>query len=196
MVLEHVNEGKSLSHICERYNYKDTSKLKYWVNLYKKHGEETFINRENGIYRRDTKLLAIARVKNGESIRSVSVDLGLIEPAILGDWIKLYDTEGDMRIQDTYPRKSYLNKDEKYKKTIDKKLEEENIRLKAEIEYLKKSQSLAQKLEDLTTKQKVKVVSELRTGFELKVLLEITKIPLSVYYYQINSIKNETNKYI
>lgn len=195
MVLEHVVDGKSLSHICERYNYKDISKLKYWINLYKQHGEKVFINRETGIYKRDTKLLAINRVQNGESIRSVSVDLGLIEPSILGDWIFKYNNAGEQTIQDTYPRKSYLNKDEKYQKTIDRKLEEENIRLKAEIEYLKKSQSLVQKLEDLTTKQKVLVVSELRTEFNLKVLLEITNIPLSVYYYQINSIKNKSNKY-
>lgn len=67
--------------------------------------------------------------------------------------------------------------------------------MKAEIEYLKKSQSLAQKLEDLTTKAKCEVVRELRTEFDLKVLLEITKIPRSVYYYQINKLENKINKY-
>ena len=46
MCLEHINGGKSLSHICERYNYIDTSKLKYWINLYKRHGEKIFINRD------------------------------------------------------------------------------------------------------------------------------------------------------
>ena len=191
MCLEHLNDGKSLTHICERYNYTDVSKLKYWINLYKKHGEDIFIERERRIYRRDSKILAISRVKNGESIRSVSIDLGLTEPAILGDWIKLYDTDGEQRIQDTYPRKSYLNKDERYKETIDTRLKEENERLKAEIEFLKKSQSLAQKLEDLTTKQKVEVVRELRTKFDLKVLLEIANIPRSVYYYQTKSIDNK-----
>jgi len=95
MCLEHLSDGKSLSHICERYEYKDVSKLKYWINLYKRHGENIFINRENGIYRRDTKLLAISRVKNGESIRSVLIDLGLTEPAILKYWIKLYNNEGE-----------------------------------------------------------------------------------------------------
>ncbi len=195
MCLEHLNDGKSLSHICERYNYTDTSKLKYWINLYKRHGKEIFIERESRIYRRDTKLLAISRVQNGESIRSVAVDLGLTEPAILGDWIKLYKNEGEQRIQDTYPRKSYLNEDERYKKTINKKLSDENERLKAEIEYLKKSQSLAEKLEDLTTKEKVEVVRELRTKYDLKVLLEITNIPKSVYYYQIKAKQNKVNNY-
>jgi hypothetical protein len=79
--------------------------------------------------------------------------------------------------------------------SIDKRLAEENIRLKAEIEYLKKSQSLAQKLEELTTKEKVKVVSELKAEYELKVLLEITGIPLSVYYYNVKAIKDKINKY-
>ena len=195
MCLEHLNEGKSLSHICEKYEYNDISKLKYWINLYKKHGQEIFINLYKKVYMRDTKLLAISRVKNGESIRSVSIDLGLTEPAILGDWIKLYDKEGEQRIQDTYPRKSYLNEDERYKKTIDIKIKEENERLKAEIDYLKKSQSLAQKLEELTTKQKCEVVRELRTRYELKVLLEITNIPKSVYYYQLKVIENKVNNY-
>lgn len=192
---EHIIEGKTLSHISERYDNFPTSSIKYMVKLYKKHGEEPFIERERRIYRRNTKLLLIQRVKKGESIRSVAVDFGLTDPKILADWIKLYDNEGEQRIQDTYPRKNYLNEDERYKSNIDKILSEENIRLKAEIEYLKKSQSLAQKLEDLTTKEKVKVVRELRIKHDLKVLLEITNIPLSVYYYQINSIRNKVNKY-
>lgn len=195
MCVEHIEKRKSLSHICERYEYKDVSKLKYWINLYKKHGKEIFVERERRIYQRDSKIIAIKRVKQGESIRNVSIDLGLTEPAILGDWIKLYDTYGEQRIQDTHPRKSYLNEDERYKKTIDEKLKEENERLKAEIEYLKKSQSLAQKLGDLTTKQKVEVVRELRTKYDLKVLLEITNMSKSVYYYQIKAIKDKKSNY-
>jgi Transposase and inactivated derivatives len=195
MCKEHVEEKKSLSHISEEHDNYDLGRLKYLINLYKRYGEKPFINRENGVYKRNTKLLAISRVKNGETQREVSLDLELIDPSILRDWIKKYDFKGEEAIQDTYPRKSYLNEDEKYKKTIDKKLQDENIRLKAEIEYLKKSQSLAKKLEDLTTKEKVKVVRELRTEYELKVLLEITKIPLSVYYYHIKRIDKKVNKY-
>ena len=36
MCKEHIVEGKSLSHISERYNYKDIRRIKYWINLYKK----------------------------------------------------------------------------------------------------------------------------------------------------------------
>lgn len=195
MCKEHVVEGKSLSHICELHNTRNIDDLKYLVNLYKRYGEEPFLNREIMIYRRATKLLTISRIKNGESIRQVSLDIRLINYKTALDWVKKYDTEGEQSIQDTYPRKNYLNEDERYKKMIDKKLMEENERLKAEIDFLKKSQSLAKKLEELTTKEKVKVVNELRIKYELKVLLEMADIPLSVYYYQLNAIKNKVNKY-
>lgn len=145
MVIEHVNEGKSLSHICERYNYKNASKLKYWINLYKKTWRKHLYKLRKWNIQKRYKIIGNSKSKNGESIKRVSVDLGLIEPAILGDWIKLFETEGKQRIQDTYSRKSYLNEDERYKKTIDKKIEEENKRLKAEIEYLKKIAVLSTK---------------------------------------------------
>lgn len=195
MCKEHVDEGKSLSHVCELHNYHNIDEVKYAVNLYKRYGENPFLNREQNVYRRDTKLLAISRIKNGESLRKVSLDLGLVNYKILSDWVKKYNNEGEQAIKDTYPRKNYLNEDDRYKKMIDKKLKEENERLKAEIDFLKKSQSLALKLEELTTKEKVNVVNVLRTKYELKVLLEMTKMPLSVYYYQVKSIKNEVNKY-
>jgi len=192
---EHILEGKTLSHISERYDNFTISGIKYMIKLYKKHGEEPFNDRERRMYRRNTKLLLINRVKNGESIRSVAVDFGLTDSKILTDWIKLHDEFGEGRIKDTYPRKNYLSEDERYKKAIDKKLKEENERLKAEIDYLKKSHSLTQKLEELTTKDKVKVVRKLRMKYDLKFLLEITNIPLSVCYYQIKSTRNKVNKY-
>ena len=67
--------------------------------------------------------------------------------------------------------------------------------MKAEIEYLKKSQSLARKLEELTTKDKVKIVNELRTEYDLKILLKITVMASSVFYYQLNALKKSNNKY-
>lgn len=112
MCEEHVLNGKSLSHVSELYNGYSISNLKYLINLYKKYGTSAFIDREQGIYNRDTKLLGISRVKHGESIRSVAGDLGLIEPKILADWIKIYDQKGEAFIKDTYPRRSYMVKNQ------------------------------------------------------------------------------------
>lgn len=89
MVEDHLLRGKTLSHISESYENYDVSNIKYYVNLYKKHGSEVFLNREDKVYRRDTKLLSISRVIEGaESIRSVAIDLGLSDPTILADWIR------------------------------------------------------------------------------------------------------------
>ena len=109
MVKANVIDGKSISHAAEMYNY-DIGNLKYLINLYKRHGEEVFINRGRRVYKRDTKLIAISRVLNGESIRSVALDLRLIEPTILGDWVRLYKTKGKDAIKDTYQRQSYMTK--------------------------------------------------------------------------------------
>lgn len=52
-------------------NNKNVDELKYAVNLYKRYGEKPFLNREQNVYRRDTKLLAISRIKNGESLNNL-----------------------------------------------------------------------------------------------------------------------------
>jgi len=43
MCKEHLEENKSLSHISERYNNYDISRIKYFVNLYKRYGEDPVI---------------------------------------------------------------------------------------------------------------------------------------------------------
>ncbi len=64
--------------------------------------------------------MGISRViENKESIRRVALDFGLIEPSILGDWVRLYKQKGEAAIQDTYPRKGYLTKDKRAKVIVD-----------------------------------------------------------------------------
>jgi transposase InsO family protein/transposase-like protein len=196
MCEEHVIKGKSISDASEMYGGYDIGKLKYLINIYKRYGSKAFLNRENGVYKRDTKLLAIDRVKHGESIRSVAIDLGLIDPCILGDWVRLHKQKGEEAIQDTYPRKGYLTKDKRAKAIVDQALVEENERLKAEIEYLKKSRSLTKKLEGVTSEEKTKIVTSLRTKYPLSVLLEVSNMASSVYYYHVSQDKLKVNKYI
>jgi hypothetical protein len=107
----------------------------------------------------------------------------LVDPGILTDWIELYRLKGEGAIQDTNARRNYRNEDERYKETIDQALKEKVTRLEAEIAYLKKSQSLALNLESLTAKRKSKIITELRNQYSLEVLLDITKMPASVYHY-------------
>ncbi len=46
---------KRIKQSSENINHKDD--FKYYINLYKRYGEKLFINRENSVYRRNTKLL-------------------------------------------------------------------------------------------------------------------------------------------
>jgi transposase InsO family protein/transposase-like protein len=196
MCEDHMLRGKSLSHISEKNGNYDITNLKYLINLYKKFGSEVFLNRKDIVYYRDTKLLAISRVQSGkESLRSVALDLGLPDPTILGGWIKVYKAKGESGIQDTYPRKNYVLKDERARQIVDKKLAEENERLRAEIEYLKKSHSLTQRLEGVTSREKTKIVTALRKEFKLEVLLEVSGMASSVYYYHLTAENERIDKY-
>ena len=193
---EHLNKGISLSHLSEQYHNYPVASIKYLVKLYRKHGPKPFFERDKReVYKRDTKLMAIQQVLSGRSLRSVSIDLGLIDPAILRDWVKKYKVEGEEAIQDTYPRANYLLKEDRFKSVVDKKIAAENERLRAEIDYLKKSQSLVKRLEGATIQEKVKIVEELRTKYSLAILLDITGIASSVYYYNLNAAKEKVNKY-
>jgi len=196
MCEDHVLRGKSLSHISEEKGNYDIANLKYLINLYKKFGSEVFLNREDIVYYRDTKLLAISRVKAGkESLRSIALDLGLPDPTILAGWIKVYKAKGESGVQDTYPRKNYVLKDERTRQIVDKKLAEENERLRAEIEYLKKSHSLTQRLEGVTSREKTQIVTELRKVFKLEVLLDLSGMASSVYYYHLAALNERIDKY-
>jgi len=67
--------------------------------------------------------------------------------------------------------------------------------LKAEIEYLKKSRSLTKKLEGVTSKEKAEIVTSLGAEYPLRVLLGISNMASSVYYYHKNENKKKINKY-
>ncbi len=191
----HIEKKMSLSHISEMYGGYHVANIKYAVNLYKRHGEGPFLDRQRRIYKRDTKLLAIGQVLSGRSLRDVGVEHALTDPGIVSDWVKKYQTEGEDAIQDTYPRANYLLKEDRFKAVVDKKIEAENERLRAEIAYLKKSPSLVKRLEGATVQEKVRIVEELRTKHNFKTLLEISRLASSVYYYTINAAKNKKNKY-
>ena len=78
-----------------------------------------------------------------------------------------------------------------------KRLEEENLYLKAELEYSKKIESRCSSKEESTTEEKVKVVSELRLTYPLMILLKISGLAKSVYYYTLSkNDKDDKNKEI
>lgn len=143
IVKKHLEEGVTLKELSEEYGI-HTSNIKFYIALYRKHGDGVFTN-ENGLktYTREFKLKAIKRYINGnESMRAISVDLGLTDPGIVRDWVKKFKAGGEDAIQTSTGRKNYLLHEDRQDKIASDELKERIKYLEAENEYLKKSYSL------------------------------------------------------
>jgi transposase-like protein len=143
IVKKHLEDGVTLKELSEEYGI-HASNIKFYVALYRKHGESVFTN-ENGLktYSREFKLKTIRRYLNGnESMRAIAVDLGLTDPGIVRDWVKKYREGGEDAIQVSTGRKNYLLHEERQDKIASDELKERIKYLEAENEYLKKSYSL------------------------------------------------------
>ena len=90
---------------------------------------------------------------NYESVRQVAIDIGLASDGILHNWLSKFKENGYNVVEKKKGRKpKSMTKPKKNDKELSekekiKKLEEENLYLKAENEYLKKLRALVQERE-------------------------------------------------
>ena len=122
--------------------------------LIKKHGYDILRDAKNRVYSKDFKLQTINRVLvNHESPRQVAIDIGLASAGILHNWLSKFRENGYNVVEKKKGRKTKsMTKPKKNDKELSekekiKKLEEENLYLKAENEYLKKLKALVQERE-------------------------------------------------
>ena len=87
-------EGYAYSQLTLEYGL-NRNKLFYLVRLIDKHGFDILRKDSNKRYSKEFKEAAIKRVLNdGESVSSVSVDLGFLSNGMLSIWIKNYIENG------------------------------------------------------------------------------------------------------
>lgn len=142
IVKKHLEDGVTLQELSDEFGI-HTSNIKFYIALYRKHGESVFTNDGIKTYTRELKLKTIKRYLNGnESLRAISVDLGLTDPGIVRDWVKKYREGGEDAIQTSTGRKNYLLHEDRQDKIASDELKERIKYLEAENEYLKKSYSL------------------------------------------------------
>ena len=67
-----------------------------------------------------------------------------------------------------------------------KRLEIENTYLKAELEYSKKIERYGSCKEESITEEKLSIVSELYLKYPIKILLKVSQLSKSTYYYNIS----------
>ena len=146
--------GETISSLTKAFNIRE-SNIKYLIALIKKHGYNVLREDKNRVYSKDFKLQTINRILiNHESINSVAIDIGLTSSGILDNWLSKFKENGYNVVEKkkgrkpksmTKPKKNN-NKALSEKDKI-KQLEEENMYLKAENEYLKKLKALVQEKE-------------------------------------------------
>ena len=134
--------------------------VQYLCCLIDKHGIDILRTTKNRYYPVYVKQNAIDRVLiNNESVWSVSLDIGLHGDGLLHSWIKKYKENGYNIVERKRGRSTMSKKTAKPQKneTIEekvKRLEEENLYLKAELDYSKKLRAVVQARKNQQQKKK------------------------------------------
>ena len=138
-VKEHLDDGLTIKEVAEKYGI-DACRIKFYVALYRRHGEKPFLNSLSGkqIFTREQKLEMIKRNLAGESGYSLALELGSTDQTVIRDWVHLYEKGGEEAIKTTKSRKNYVLKDERVQIKAHKKILKRNEYLEAENEVLKK----------------------------------------------------------
>ena len=150
--------GMSFSSIKSKYGI-NKSGVEYLVRLIDKHGVDILRTNENKSYSSKEKERILNRILiDNESILSVSIDEGLSSPGMLANWIKNYKEMGyniveRKRGRPTMPKVTKKKENETDKEKI-KRLEEENLYLKVELEYSKKLRAVVQARKNQQQKKK------------------------------------------
>ena len=142
------DNGYGDSYLSKKYDICWQSVHRYYQQ-YKAHGPD-ILKRKVTHWTISQKEYAIKRVLSGESANSVGTELGINPCTTLALWVKQYKENGYTIVERKRGRppmnKSSTNKKESL--TLEeriKQLEQENLELKAENEYLKKLDALVQK---------------------------------------------------
>ena len=150
--------GQSRKSLSREYKVNEFM-ITYLYYLIDKHGYGILRKDKNKYYDPYQKEQIINRVLiNGESVFSVAIDEGLSNYGLLQNWIKNYKNMGYNIVERKRGRSTMLKVTKKKEnETTDekiKRLEEENLYLKAELEYSKKLRAVVQARKNQQQKKK------------------------------------------
>ena len=158
-IYQERKNGKTRIYLSKKYSI-GKDKIDYLTRLIDKHGFDILRTTKNRKFNYYEKEQIINRVLiNGESALSVSIDEGLLSNGILFNWIKeykenCYNIVERKRGRPTMNKKiKPINKEETQEEKI-KRLEKENLYLKAELEYSKKLRAVVQARKNQQQKKK------------------------------------------
>ncbi len=151
-------KGLSLNSISKKYGIRREG-IEYLIRLIDKHGFDVLRTNKNKYYTPYQKEQIINRVLIGnESINSVAIDEKLTSRGMLQNWIKKYKENGYNIVERKRGRSPTMKVTKKKENETDKekikRLEEENLYLKAELEYSKKLRAVVQARKNQQQKKK------------------------------------------
>lgn len=155
---EERKQGLTISGLCSKYGVNHVI-VEYLVRLIDKHGFDILRTSQKKEYAISEKERIINRVlQNNEAITSVAIDEGLLSQGMLSNWIKKYKENGYNIVErkrgcPTMPKVTKKKSKETQEEKI-KRLEEENLYLKAELEYTKKLRAVVQARKNQQQKKK------------------------------------------
>ena len=151
-------QGTSISTLSKKYNVRENV-IQYMVCLIDKHGIDVLRKDKNMFYPKYKKEEIINRVLiGGEPVWAVAIDEGIQNDGILRNWIKKYKEMGYNIVERKRGRPTMAKVTNKKENETDKekikRLEEENLYLKAELEYSKKLRAVVQARKNQQQKKK------------------------------------------
>ncbi len=141
-------QGMSIGNLSKKYKVRKNY-VNYLTALIDKHGFDILRTNKNKYYPPYQKEQIINRVLiNNEPIHFVAIDEGLLSYGMLQNWIKKYKEMGYNIVERKRGRSPTMKVTKKKENETDKekikRLEEENLYLKAELEYSKKLRAVVQ----------------------------------------------------
>lgn len=131
-IIHEYLEGKGgYGYLAKKYSVKNEIQVMRWVNSYRKFGEEgLFRKRQNQNYSVQFKMDAIELYQTTElSYREVANHLGMNNPTLIANWMRMFRAEGMSGLSKKKGRPSILPKKKEEKKTK-KETPEERDRIK------------------------------------------------------------------
>ena len=158
-IYQERKQGNTISNLSKKYGVRDDV-IKLLIRLIDKHGYDILRVTKNKYFPPHEKERIINRVLlNNESACSVAIDEGLANSGMLANWISkykenCYNIVERKRGRPTMDKKiKPINKEETQEEKI-KRLEKENLYLKAELEYSKKLRAVVQARKNQQQKKK------------------------------------------
>ena len=191
-------EYASINSLSLKYDVDDSS-IRYLIKLIETYGPEIARHGNNRKYSREFKEAAVLRALNGqESLKQISLDLGLTSKGLLVNWVRNYKENGYNIVEKKRGRRKNESDDEKIGRQAEGSAEENQTARRTELEIisririLKKVKCLNGEERQPTVKEITDIVTALREELKLSLSFilhvlntsdDLPSLPRSVYYY-------------